>query len=103
MLNKEIVLEALTKVEDPELNINIVKLGLIRDVEIGEYFEEVGVHEYIKVLMTLTSPMCPFADTLIQDVEDAVNLLGKGEAQVDLSFDPPWECPEDLKLELGLQ
>ena len=102
MLNKEKVLEILKTVIDPELEIDIVKLGLVRDVELGEYYDELAVHEYIKIIMTLTSPMCPFADQLIQEVEDAVNLIGKGEAQVELTFDPPWDCPEELKLELGL-
>lgn len=101
-INKDIILKELKKIIDPELNIDIVRLGLIRDVEIGEYFEELGIYEYIKVIMTLTSPMCPFVDALIQEVEDNVNLLGVGECVVELTFDPPWECPEDLKLELGL-
>lgn len=102
MLTKESVLEELKKVIDPELNIDIVRLGLIRDVEVGEYFDELSVHEYVKILMTFTSPMCPFVDSMLQDVEDSINILGKGEAQVDVTFDPPWECPEDLRLELGL-
>ncbi len=102
MLTKEIVLQELKKVIDPELNIDIVALGLIRDVTVGEYFEELGVHENISVLMTFTSPMCPFVDSMLQDVEDTINILGKGEAQVEVTFDPPWECPEDLRLELGL-
>lgn len=102
VLTKEIVIEKLKNVIDPELNFDIVKLGLVRDVEIGEYFEELGVHEYIKITMTLTSPMCPFVDTMIEDIENNIAELEKGECQVELSFDPPWECPEDLKLELGL-
>ncbi len=102
ILNKELILEELKKVIDPELNIDIVRLGLIREVEVGEYFEELSMHEYIKVLMTFTSPMCPFVDSMIQDVEDTINILGKGEAQIEVTFDPPWECPQDLRLELGL-
>lgn len=100
--NKEKIIEELTKVIDPELNIDIVRLGLIRDVEVGEYFEELSMHEYIRVIMTFTSPMCPFVDSMLQDVEDTVNLLGSGECQVEVTFDPPWQCPEDLVLELGL-
>jgi metal-sulfur cluster biosynthetic enzyme len=45
--------------------------------------------------------MCPFVDILIQNVEDCINLLGQVEAQVELTFDPPWEMPESLKLEMG--
>ncbi|MDQ5957195.1 MAG: hypothetical protein QG614_170 [Patescibacteria group bacterium] len=102
MLDKEKVLESLKKVLDPEMAIDIVKLGLILDIELGEYFEEIDAHDYIKVIMTLTTPMCPFADVLIQDVEDNINLLGKGEAQVELNFDKPWEPSEELRLEMGI-
>lgn len=96
------VREALKKVIDPELGIDIVRLGLILNIEIGEFYPELNVHEYIKVEMTLTSPMCPFVDSIIQDVEDNINLLGKGEAQVELNFENPWQVPEDLRLELGV-
>jgi metal-sulfur cluster biosynthetic enzyme len=102
MLKENDIKDALQKVIDPELNIDIVRLGLIRSIEIGEYFEELNMHEYIKIIMTFTSPMCPFVDSILQDVEDNINILGKGQAEVEVTFDPPWECPEDLKLELGL-
>jgi metal-sulfur cluster biosynthetic enzyme len=102
MLKKEIILKELSVIIDPELHIDIVKLGLIRDIEIGEYYEELGKHEYIKVMMTLTTPMCPYADHIVSEVKDVVNLLGAGECEVSLSFDPPWECPQDAKLLLGL-
>lgn len=102
MLTKETILNSLKNVIDPELGIDIVTLGLILDIELGEYFEEVGIHDYIKVIMTLTTPMCPFADVLIQDVEDNVNLLGQGEAQVELNFDKQWEPSEELRLQMGL-
>lgn len=102
MLTRELVIGKLKEVLDPELDINIVDLGLFRDLEFGEYFPDFDSYEYIKVTMTLTSPMCPFADQLIQDVETKILELGKGDANVELSFDPPWECPENLKLELGL-
>lgn len=102
MLTKETVLNSLKNVIDPELGIDIVTLGLVLEVEIGEYIEEFNTHEYIKITMTLTTPLCPFADVLIQDVEDNINLLGKGEAQVELNFDKQWEPSEELKLTMGL-
>jgi metal-sulfur cluster biosynthetic enzyme len=101
-MTKELIIEELKKVIDPELDINIVDLGLVRDVEFGEFDQDFKVYDYIKVIMTLTTPMCPFVDILIQNVEDCINLLGQGEAQVELTFDPPWEMPESLKLEMGL-
>lgn len=103
--NKEIeakVLEALKKVIDPELGIDIVDLGLIRKIEIGDYLEDFKVYESIKVIMTLTSVMCPFADEIISQVESGVNLLNLGEAQVELDFNEPWEPSEELKMKLGI-
>lgn len=99
---KEKILESLKSVSDPELDINIVDLGLIRNLEFGDYLEDFKVYEYVKVIMTLTSIMCPFADKIIQDVEDCVNSLNFGEAQVELDFSEPWEPSEDLKLQLGI-
>ncbi|MFO0743658.1 MAG: metal-sulfur cluster assembly factor [Candidatus Paceibacterota bacterium] len=96
------ITEALKKVIDPELGIDIVKLGLIRKIELGEYLEDFKVYEYVKVVMTLTSIMCPFADDIISQVETEVNTLNFGEAQVELDFDEPWEPSEELKLELGI-
>ena len=102
MLTKEIILEKLKEVIDPELNIDIVKLGLIREVNIGEYYAELDAHEYINILITLTSPMCPFADFIIQDIENNIMQITKSDITVDITFDPPWACPEELRLELGV-
>ena len=105
MLTKEIIEDKLKFVMDPELNVNIIKLGLIREIVIGEYFEEIDKHEFIKVLITLTSPMCPFADYIIQDIENNIlanDICGVEDVSVDITFDPPWQCPEDLKLEIGI-
>ncbi len=103
--NKEIeikVQNALKKVIDPELDIDIVELGLIRKIEIGDYLEDFKVYEFVKITMTLTSVMCPFADQIISEVESEVNLLNLGEAQVELDFNEPWEPSEELKMKLGI-
>lgn len=101
-INKEIIIENLKQIIDPELHIDIVTLGLIRGIEVGEYYEEIGKHEYIKVTMTLTTPMCPYADHIVSEVKSIIDTLGKGECEVSLSFDPVWECPPEAKLLLGL-
>ncbi|MEI6353032.1 MAG: metal-sulfur cluster assembly factor [Candidatus Nomurabacteria bacterium] len=96
------VMEQLKNVADPELGLDIVKLGLIRKIELGEYLEDFKVYEFVKVTMTLTSIMCPFADEIISQVETQVNLLNLGEAQVELDFSEEWEPSEELKMELGI-
>ncbi len=103
MSDKEIILNELSSIIDPELHIDIVALGLIRDVEVVEYdADEISKHDYVKVLMTLTTPMCPYADHLVSEVKSTVELLGYGECTVTLTFLPPWTCPPDAKLLLGL-
>lgn len=96
----EDIKSSLENVVDPELGMSIVSLGLIRDVtvHIGGDDEE----QEIEVLMTLTSPLCPFADAIIEDVENTVSLLGRGKCVVALTFSPPWEASEELRLTLGL-
>ena len=94
MPTKEQLEQALRTVKDPEIGIDIVTLGLVYDVKVED-----GV---AKVLMTLTSPWCPFADTLIQDVEKAAKAAGVSEVTVDITFDPPWEPPAELRSMLGI-
>ncbi len=93
-LTKEEVLGKLKEVKDPELGIDIVTLGLVR----GVTFVEDG----IEVLMTMTTPFCPFADDIIADVEKNVRSLKAGDAKVEITFDPPWEPPKELREKLGL-
>lgn len=100
-LNKEIVLEQLKTVLDPELLVDIVSLGLIYEVEIKE-------NSRIKILMTLTSPGCPLAPVIDQMVRDALFGLVDDidtDVVINLTFDPPWVpdmMSEEVRLELGL-
>ena len=82
-LTEETVLQTLRHVIDPELGCNIVDLGLIYSVRIGD--------GKVSVLMTLTTPGCPMQETLRWGVHNAlVNLEGVTEAEVELVMDPPW-------------
>ena len=77
------VRSALKTVKDPELNLDLVVLGLVYDIEV----DEGDVH----VVMSLTSPMCPVADQIVSDARDAVSgIEGVESCEVDLTFDPPW-------------
>jgi len=99
-MNKEEIKEKLKEVKDPELGIDIVTLGLVRDIAVDDE-KKTGVSG-VEVYMTLTSPFCPFADDLIAQVEDVLEHLGFEDVRVELSFDPPWEPPEELRMQLGL-
>ena len=82
----------------PEIPVDIYERGLIYDVFVNE-------DKDVKVLMTLTTPNCPVADSLPQEVKDKVQSLDEvNEAEVELTFDPPWTrdlMSEEAKLELG--
>ncbi len=92
-LTKENIIEELKTVKDPELGLDIHTLGLIYDIKIGE--------DGIDILMTLTTPFCPYGDEIIQNVEKALKKFGV-EVRVDITFEPEWEPSEDLKISLGL-
>ena len=102
MISKTDIENKLREIIDPELDIDIVKLGLIRNIDIGEWLEDFQMYDSLKVTMTLTSPMCPFADSIIEQVEQALHELNGGEGEVELSFDPPWEPGEEIRLLLNL-
>jgi len=93
------IVEALKKVYDPEIPVNIYDLGLIYEID---YTEE----KEARIEMTLTAPNCPMVDILLMDVENAVNALEEVEkTTVNLVFEPQWDksmLSEEAKLELGL-
>ena len=92
-ITKEAIIDALKTVEDPELMMDIYSLGLIYNITIGD--------DGIDILMTLTTPFCPFGDQIIQSVERALKPFGV-EVRVDITFEPEWTPSEDLKIALGL-
>jgi metal-sulfur cluster biosynthetic enzyme len=80
--------KALKGVKDPELGIDLVVLGLIYDIEVD------GAD--VKMVMSLTSPMCPVAGEIVEQAKDAIlSVEGVGDVDVDLTFDPPW-TPERM-------
>jgi FeS assembly SUF system protein len=94
----EKIVRTLKTIYDPEIPVDIYELGLIYDVFVNE-------DNHVKVLMTLTTPNCPVAETLPLEVEDKVKSIEEvAEAKVELTFDPPWTrdlMSEEAKLELG--
>ncbi len=94
----EKIVEVLKTIYDPEIPVDIYELGLIYDVMVSEDKE-------VKVLMTLTSPNCPVAETLPVEVEDKIKTLEEVvSADVEITFDPTWTkdmMSEAAKLELG--
>ena len=94
----EKIVTVLKTIYDPEIPVDIYGLGLIYDVFVNEDND-------VKILMTLTTPNCPVAETLPQEVKEKVRSLDDvNEVELELTFDPPWTrdlMSEEAKLELG--
>lgn len=83
MVDEQQVMKALRRVKDPELNLDLVVLGLIYDVAV--------TGDHVNVRMSLTTPMCPAADQIVTDAKREVEALdGVDHADVELTFEPPW-------------
>ena len=95
---KQAIVEALKTVYDPEIPVDIYELGLIYEINVDDA-------RNVEIIMTLTSPSCPVAGSLPQEVEDkAAGVQGVTEACVELVFEPPWNqdmMSEEAMLELG--
>lgn len=100
---KEKVIEVLKTCFDPEIPVNIYELGLIYEVEAPFGNPE---DKTVKILMTLTSPMCPVAESLPPEVEQKIRQIPEvNTAQVEITWDPPWspeKMSEAAKLQLNL-
>jgi len=94
----EKIVKELKSIFDPEIPVDIYELGLIYDVFVNEDNE-------VKIMMTLTSPNCPVAESLPQEVEEKIRSIDEVKtAEVEITFDPPWTkdlMSEEAKLELG--
>ncbi|MDP6641830.1 MAG: metal-sulfur cluster assembly factor [Candidatus Nanoarchaeia archaeon] len=95
MVSKSDVVDALKKVMDPELHIDIWTLELVYNIEIDE--------DSVNVLMTFTSPGCPYGPALLADTKQKLSDLdGVKKVNVEVIFEPLWEPSEDLRAMLGV-
>ena len=92
------IIGALDEIYDPEIPVSIYELGLIYDVRINKEKE-------VQIIMTLTSPSCPVAESLPEEVRlEVEKISGVKSAKVEITFEPPWNksmMSEEAKLELG--
>ena len=96
---KDKVITEIKKIYDPEIPVNIYELGLIYDVTVDE-------NNKVYVKMTLTTPNCPVAESLPNEVKNSIKEIKEvNEVDLDLVWDPPWNksmMSEAAKLELNL-
>lgn len=92
------IIERIKTIYDPEIPVDIYELGLIYDIEVEE-------NGHVHVVMTLTSPNCPSAEEIPQEVEHKIRAIeGVTSVKIQLTFDPPWDkdmMSEEAQLELG--
>ncbi len=95
----EKIVKVIKTVYDPEIPVDVYELGLIYDVFVNEDYG-------VKILMTLTTPNCPVAETLPKEIEDKVaSISSVTSSEVEITFDPPWSqdlMSDEAKLELGM-
>ena len=95
---KEEIIRAIKTVHDPEIPVDVYELGLIYDIQILPI-------NNVHILITLTSPSCPAAESIPKDIKDRVEMIKEiNEVEVEITFDPPYSqelMSEEAKLELG--
>ncbi len=96
-VTKQVILKKLGEINDPELNISIVELGLIYTVEL--------VKKTVKITMTLTTIGCPLFSLIEQEIYNKLHTIGISDVKITLTFDPPWSMDKmsaDAKAKLGI-
>ena len=93
------IINVLKAIFDPEIPVDVYELGLIYEIKIDDQFQ-------VEIIMTLTSPNCPVAESMPKEVEDKVGEVhGVKSSKVNIVFDPPWDkdmMSEEAKLDLGM-
>ena len=95
---KEEIIRAIKTVHDPEIPVDVYELRLIYDIQILPI-------NNVHILITLTSPACPAAESIPKDIKDRVKMIKEiNDVEVEITFDPPYTTDlmsEEAKLELG--
>ena len=94
MTKEQLIETVFKKYEDPELNIDVWTLGLIYDIKIDG--------SKVDVLLTFTSPMCPFGPEMVQQLTALIKQQGAAEVHIEITFEPPWQPSEELREMLGV-
>jgi metal-sulfur cluster biosynthetic enzyme len=99
-LTEDNVRQTLKQVDDPELGINIVDLGLVYEIHVQD-------EKDVQVVMTLTTPFCPIGPSVKQQINNVLkqDVEGVGKVDVQFTFNPPWDkdmMSDDAKVELGI-
>jgi metal-sulfur cluster biosynthetic enzyme len=94
MITREKVIQAIEKVSDPEIGLNVWFLGLIYDISVEQ--------NNVKIVMTFTTPFCPYGPSLVEEIKGKVLETGASAVDVEIVMEPPWQPSEEVKLALGI-
>jgi ATP-binding protein involved in chromosome partitioning len=94
MPTKDQIITALKTVKDPEVHLDIWTMGLIYNIDIQP--------EAVNILMTYTTPFCPWGPDLQEEIKSVLSDIGVKNLNLAVTFDPPYKMPDDLKAMLGL-
>src|SRR3989338_1326892 len=94
-ITKDQIIEALKTVKDPEVGLDVWTMGLIYNIEIEK--------NTVKILMTYTTPFCPWGPQLNDEVTNVLkDQLGVKKVDIEITFDPPYQMPDELRAMLGI-
>jgi|TARA_B110000902_G_scaffold245086_1_gene298908 FeS assembly SUF system protein len=103
MITEDNIIQALKTVYDPEIPVDVYELGLIYDIKVHDKVDNI---QRVDILMTLTSPNCPVAESLPLEIQEtALAVEGVDDVNVELTFEPPFTqdmMSEEAKFELGM-
>ncbi|MDP3734422.1 MAG: iron-sulfur cluster assembly protein [Nanoarchaeota archaeon] len=95
MITKEELIEhVFKKYEDPELMIDVWTLKIIYDITVED--------NKVKILMTFTSPLCPYGPQMVEDLKRMIKEKGVDDVEITITFDPPWKPSDELREMLGV-
>lgn len=95
MLAKDDVISVCQTIIDPEVNLDIYTLGLIYNIEVTP-------EQDINILMTYTTPLCPFGGEMQEELKTALSVLNPKAINIELTFNPPWKVSDELREALGV-
>lgn len=94
MVTKEEIIDVCKAYIDPELYIDVWTLGLIYDIKIEQ--------DIVKILLTFTSPMCPYGPQMVQELKEKMQAKGAKTVEIEVTFEPPWQPTDELREMLGV-
>lgn len=94
MITQEQVIQACKQVNDPEITLDIYTLGLIYETRVED--------DKIYILMTYTTPLCPFGERMKQELTTELEKLNPAKVEIEVTFSPKWEATDELRELLGV-